>query len=182
MNGLRFVEEQRFRQWWLLAIVAGVVVVTAVPFGWGMIQQLVTGQPWGDKPLPDAALVVVGLFAIGIPLGIAWLLLTAKLTTTVGDATLHVGLWPFHRRPKEIELLRVTVLEECTYRPLRDYGGWGIRRGRNGWAYNVTGNRGVLLRYGDGETLLIGSQRAEELARAIEAAQRTARDSADART
>jgi hypothetical protein len=54
-----------------------------------------------------------------------------------------------------------------TYRPIRDYGGWGIRYGRGGKAYNVSGNRGVMLELSDGQKLLIGSQRPEELANAI---------------
>lgn len=172
---MRFVEQQRFRQWWLLVIVLAVVAVTAIPIGSGIVQQLVTGRPWGDKPLPDGPLVAVGVFAVGLPLGVAWLLLAAKLTTTVDGASLQVGLWPLHRRPKEIELSRVTTVEACTYRPLRDYGGWGIRKGRSGWAYNVSGDRGVRLTYTDGETLLIGSQRADELAKAIEAARVSSR-------
>ncbi|NLK25486.1 MAG: hypothetical protein GX307_02790 [Euryarchaeota archaeon] len=36
-----------------------------------------------------------------------------------------------------------------------------------GKAYNVSGNRGVLLKLKDGNSLLIGSQRAEELDAAI---------------
>jgi hypothetical protein len=182
MSDVRFVEEQRFRQWWLILLVLFVVAVTAIPFGSGMVQQLVSGQPWGDKPLPDGALVGVGIFAIGIPLGVAWLLLAARLTTTVGDATLHVQLWPIHRKRKELDLMRLTKIEAQTYRPLRDYGGWGVRRGRKGWAYNVSGDRGVLLTYDDGETVLIGSQRDAELADAIEAARKRARASADTRT
>jgi hypothetical protein len=182
VNDVRFVEEQRFRQWWLVLLVLFVLAVTVIPFGWGMLQQLVTGRPWGDAPLPNGALVGVGIFAIGIPLAVAWLLLAAKLTTTVGDATLHVGLWPLHRKPKTIDLLRVTKVEACTYRPLRDYGGWGVRKGRTGWAYNVSGDRGARLTYDGGETLLIGSQRDAELADAIEAARKRARASADTRT
>lgn len=182
MTQARFVEEQRFRQWWLILLVVFMVLVTVVPFGGGMFRQLVTGQPWGDRPLPDGALIGVGLFSIGISLGVAWLLLGAKLTTKVGDATLHVGLWPLHRKPKEIDLLRVTKVEAREYRPLRDYGGWGIRGGRNGKAYNVSGNRGVLLTYDDGQTLLIGSQQDRELAEAIEDARRRARASAKTRT
>ena len=58
--------------------------------------------------------------------------------------------------------------EARTYRPILEYGGWGIRytMGR-GWAYNVSGNQGVQLELASGKRILIGSQRAEELARAI---------------
>ncbi|NVL91956.1 MAG: hypothetical protein HWN71_02845 [Desulfobacterales bacterium] len=54
-----------------------------------------------------------------------------------------------------------------TYNPLKDYGGWGIRYGRGGRAYNVSGNRGVYLELSNGKSLLIGSLQPEELARAI---------------
>jgi hypothetical protein len=54
-----------------------------------------------------------------------------------------------------------------TYRPIRDYGGWGIRYGRNGKAYNVSGNRGVMLEFSHGQKLLIGSQKPGDLANAI---------------
>jgi hypothetical protein len=59
--------------------------------------------------------------------------------------------------------------EARTYRPILEYGGWGIRYSPfgQGCAYNVSGNRGVQLELADGQRILIGSQRAEELARAI---------------
>ncbi len=31
------------------------------------------------------------------------------------------------------------------YRPIREYGGWGIRYGWNGRAYSTSGNEGVQL-------------------------------------
>ena len=60
--------------------------------------------------------------------------------------------------------------EVQTYRPIRDYGGWGIRYGRGGKAYNVSGNRGVMLELSDGQKLLIGSQKPDDLANAISSA------------
>lgn len=182
MSRLRFEEEQRFRQWWLVLLVIFVVAVTVIPFGRGMVQQLSTGVPWGDEPLSNGALLAVGSVAIGLPLFVAWLMWASRLTTMVGDVTLEVGLWPIHRKPKKIDLLRVAKVEAVTYRPLRDYGGWGVRKGRKGWAYCVSGNRGALVTYTGGDTLLIGSQRADELAEAIEAARKRARASADTST
>ncbi len=51
---------------------------------------------------------------------------------------------------------------------LREYGGWGVKYGRAGKAYNVSGNRSVQLKLSSGKGLLIGSQRPEELAQAIQ--------------
>jgi hypothetical protein len=50
-----------------------------------------------------------------------------------------------------------------TYRPFREYGGWGIRFGRQGIAYTVSGDRGVLVRLRNGRSFLLGSKRPESL-------------------
>ncbi len=56
-----------------------------------------------------------------------------------------------------------------TYRPIADYGFWGIRAGRDGErALIARGNRGVRLELTDGTRLLIGSQRPEALAAALD--------------
>ena len=55
-----------------------------------------------------------------------------------------------------------------TYRPIWEYGGWGIRCSfGKGKAYNVSGNKGVQLVFKSGKRLLIGSQRADELEEAL---------------
>lgn len=59
--------------------------------------------------------------------------------------------------------------EVRTYSPLKEYGGWGIRYGSNGKAYNVSGNQGVQLEFRDGKRLLVGSQLPLELLNALRA-------------
>ena len=44
-----------------------------------------------------------------------------------------------------------------------DHGGWGIRGTEHDRIFSQSGDRGVRLQLGDG-TLLLGSQRPEELA------------------
>jgi hypothetical protein len=60
--------------------------------------------------------------------------------------------------------METTHAEVRTYSPLREYGGWGIRGPRKRRAYNVSGDEGVQLVLVDGCVVLIGSQRANELA------------------
>ncbi|GIS68544.1 MAG: hypothetical protein CM1200mP8_1020 [Chloroflexota bacterium] len=48
-----------------------------------------------------------------------------------------------------------------------DYGGWGIRYGKNGKAYNVSGDRGVLLTFKNGSRVMIGSGEVDSLNSAI---------------
>ncbi len=61
-------------------------------------------------------------------------------------------------------------MRECyarRYSPLREYGGWGIRYGWSGWAYNLRGHEGVQLVFQNGGKLLLGSQQPQELEAAI---------------
>ncbi|MHC4187375.1 MAG: hypothetical protein ACYSRQ_04200 [Planctomycetota bacterium] len=63
-------------------------------------------------------------------------------------------------------------LKECyirTYRPIKEYGGWGIRYGfgESGKAYNVKGNQGLQLVFENGKRLLIGTQKPKRLLEAV---------------
>jgi hypothetical protein len=167
-------EEQRFRQKWLWAILLATVLIefgVAVLFAHGMVQQLVRGQPWGNAPMSDARLATFGsimiLQGVVVGVGLPWLFHAMKLITEVTPDGLCVHFFPFYRR--RIPFERIRHCEARTYRPVAEYGGWGIRWGFKGTAYNVSGNRGVQLDLVGSRPLLIGSQRADDLARAIQA-------------
>jgi hypothetical protein len=110
--------------------------------------------------------------ALFVPIGVGLPLLfwRLRLIVDLDSRNLSISYFPFVRRT--IPLETITRWEVRTYEPIREYGGWGVRlsfRGR-GTAYNVSGNEGVQLYLTDGSQLLIGSHRAEELARALEQA------------
>ena len=97
------------------------------------------------------------------------LLVYSKMTTVVDAAGVHIRYFPYLR--KTCSFADLAGWEVKTYSAM-EYGGWGVRGfpGRYGWAYIVRGNRGVELTFTNGNRLMLGSQRAEELARAIEEA------------
>ena len=155
----QFQEVQYFHQRWRLAILAALVAV----FLYGSYHQLVQGQPWGQRPVPNTLLA---LMTIGIAALLYWLL-KMHLITEVRDKEVYIHfrlLW----KPRRFPFAAILSAEPVTYRPIEQFGGRGIRRGRYGWAYTVSGNRGVKLILAGGEHFLIGSQRAEELAAAIQ--------------
>ena len=126
--------------------------------------------PWRDRPL------VAGLgLGIAVGFGLPLLLVVGVLRMTTEVTPTDVRVWfgwvPTYRRVVPIAAIR--RVEVVSYRPIPDYGGWGIRPGRDGErVLNARGNRGVRLDLTDGSRLLIGSQRPEELALAIEGALR----------
>ena len=158
-------EEQNFA-WWVYALLVGVelflVLILAVVAGDARNH---AGQPHLPVPrdilalsltLVPPALIMVGLL---------------RLTTEVMPSEVRVwfGWIPTYRRVVPVDLLQ--RVEVVTYRPVADYGGWGIRSGRDGErVLNARGNRGVRLYLSDGSRLLIGSQRPEALALALEQA------------
>ena len=90
------------------------------------------------------------------------------LRTTVDDREVVVSLgalFPLYRR--RIQLADIAAARADTYAPLAEYGGWGVRGWGRNVALNARGDRGVRLMLMDGRRVLVGSQRAEELAAAL---------------
>jgi hypothetical protein len=160
-----FREVQRFHQGWLWALLIVTIISVVLLFGYGMIKQLVYGEAWGERPMSDSALLVVGTVTIAFVAGLAYLFYQLRLITELRPGGLYLRFYPLTRRVIPFE--HIKSCRARTYRPIREYGGWGIRFGFKGNAYNVSGNRGVQLEFHKGRPLLIGSQRADELAAAI---------------
>ena len=154
-------EVQQFRQVWIwvtVTVIAGSVWYAAVG-------QLLLHRPSGDRPMPDILLVIFWfIFGIGLPA----LFFFGQLVTEVRDDGIYICFFPLHWSFRRIAFTEVKRCTVETYRPITEYGGWGIRYGCKGKAYNVSGDRGVQIELLNGKRLLIGSQRAQELWRAIQ--------------
>jgi hypothetical protein len=151
-----FREEQYF-DWRVYALIA----VGAVLTGLGVLH----GRAWALE-------LGLGL-VVGLSLVMVVVFLLLQMTTEVIPT--HVGVWfgwaPIYRRVVPIASIR--KIEVVTFRPIADYGFWGVRSGRDGErVFIARGNRGVRLELADGSKLLIGSQRPEALATALERALR----------
>ena len=115
--------------------------------------------------MSDTALITSAALSLVLTGGIALLFYKLRLITTVDREGVHIRFYPFTR--KHIAFDIIDTCEARTYRPIKEYGGWGIRFSRKGRAYNVSGNRGVQLQLTEGRPVLIGSQNAERLAEVI---------------
>jgi hypothetical protein len=145
---LLYEEVQRFRQPWLWLLLAGVIAAEA----------LALRSAWN---------VLVGVASGLLLVGVLMLLAAAALTVRVRPGWIEVRFWPFHLRPRHFALAGIESFDACSFSPIRDYGGWGLRGFGSDRCYTVSGSRGVRLRFRDGRMLMIGSQRAEELADAM---------------
>lgn len=155
-----FQEKQRFRQFGLWTMVLGLAAI----FWVGFIYQVLLGGAFGHNPVSDVEFSV--LFAV-VGIGLPLFFYKMSLTTEVLPGLLQVRFSPFHLKPVRVPLHLVRNYEEVVYSPISDYGGWGIRWGGSGQAYNMSGNEGVRLLFYHKKPLLIGSQKAHDLYQAI---------------
>lgn len=160
-----FREVQGFRQWWLWLLLLATAVGTIGVFGYGIYVQVIQGTPWGENPMSDGGLIITAVATTLLTVGMAALLLSARLITEVRSDGLHIRFFPM--RSKVIPYESIASYQARTYHPVREYGGWGIRWGREGKAYIVGGNEGLQLLLNDGRKVLVGSQRAQELEAAV---------------
>ena len=155
-----YSEVQRVRQIWIWLV----VLFLAGLFWYIFVKQVIMGIPLGSRPAPN---LILAVFWLIFGIGFALLFISAKLITEVRNDGIYIQYVPFYWTFRKIGFRELTRYDTRTYKPIREYGGWGIRKGRQGMAYNMSGNKGVQMEFLNNKRLLIGSNRPEELFQAI---------------
>jgi hypothetical protein len=120
--------------------------------GTALFEETQTFSPW---LYAIAALVLAILAAV----------VTLRQSTTITPDAVTIRFGFLYRT--KVPIAEVRQAEAVQYRPIAEYGGWGIRGFGKKRALNTRGNRGVLLTKIDGSTILIGSQKPRELLEAL---------------
>jgi hypothetical protein len=102
-----------------------------------------------------------------------WLLL-GKLDVLVTEEGLRLRFGHLPVIQKRVSFDQITEMDVVRYSPLVEFGGWGIRFGRDGKrAWTIRGNRALRLTLSDGKRLYVGSERPERLLDRTRTAQQT---------
>tara|TARA_B100000287_G_scaffold425734_1_gene472515 strand:+ start:710 stop:1159 length:450 start_codon:yes stop_codon:yes gene_type:complete len=139
-----FEENQKFTQWWLW------LILLYFPFSALFIY---------NTPL-NYTYVLIGF---AIPL----IFYLFQLRIKVDKNGLHYQFFPLHFKSHTINIDEIEKIEALEYKPISEYGGWGIKYGFQGKCYNVSGNKGVKVFLKNGTNILFGSQRHVELEKAL---------------
>ena len=139
-----FEENQRFTQWWLWVILLSFPIVSFWPY---------------DDNTINRYHVLIGLV---IPF-----FYTFQLRIKVSVDGLHYQFFPFHFKSHTIKIEDIEKFKAMEYSPLKEYGGWGIKFGFKGKAYNIRGNKGVKVFLKNNTNIMFGSQRHNELSKAL---------------
>ncbi len=165
-----FREDQQFRNpilWIMLVLITSALMGTAVFF---LMRQLGQAQQAGTEPVAWSTSIALTGAVFVLNGGMLLALALAKLQVEVTTAGLFLRFYPLHLKLRKIDLTDVLKISAVQYHPVMEYGGYGIRKGRNKTAYNVSGNQGVRIDYDKGNHILIGTQYPEHLEAAIQRA------------
>jgi hypothetical protein len=152
-------EVQRFSQKWLtlLGFVVPVFVITSLLF------VIRTDPEAMDESGAWVGVAVAGVASL-LPLALTRLM---RLVTEVRTDGVYLRFSPLHWRFLAFKVGNIASVGAGTYNAARDFGGWGVRFGKGVKAYTVQGNKCIWLTLNDGRAVLVGSQRAQELAATI---------------
>ena len=160
MDRILFNEQQRFKQWWLWLILLGINATLL----FGLYNQLFNNSQFGDKPMDDSTLLIVSILTLAISV----LFFCFRLDTRIDEEGVYVRFFPFHLSYRHYSWESISNAAVRQYNPISEYGGWGLRLGMFGKAYNVSGNYGLQLIFPDRQKLLIGTGKPEKLKKALE--------------
>jgi hypothetical protein len=155
-----FTERQKFNQWWLWLILGCINGI----FLFGLVKQLIFGLQFGNNPLSNAGLILLTLAFIAF----TFFFYKMGLYTKIDKHGIYFRFIPFHTAFKFYPWEKISNIKVCRYKALSDYGGWGIRGGRNGTAYTVSGDTGIEIELHTSDKILIGTRKPEEVKKIIE--------------
>lgn len=158
-DNIIFRETQRIRQFW----VWGMILLSTAYMWYWFIQQIIFGVPVGSNPASDGFTIVFWcIFGVVLPI----LFSSLKLIVEVRKDGIYIRFFPF--RYKRYFFKDISHYEKITYRPVKRFGGWGVRFNSAGEiAYNMSGNQGIKLKWKD-RNMIIGTQKPDTLKNAIQ--------------
>jgi hypothetical protein len=130
-------------------------------FIYGLYHQFILKIPFGNHPMSNMGFI---LFFSGYILFLIFFI-SISLETKIFEDGISVRFFPIQLKPIYFKWDDISKVEIVTYNPILEYGGWGYRgfnfsRKR---ALNIAGNKGINITFNDEKSLLIGTQKKDEV-------------------
>lgn len=148
-----FYEKQRLTQWWLWLIV---ILAVSVPLVIDVVKMLRNG-------IPQQLMLYSILSYVACIIPVIILLCIIKLETEITEKCIYVRMFPLHISFRSYAFSEMEAYYVRKYRPVREYGGWGLKGTFNNRALNISGNQGLQIVFKNGKKLLIGTRKPQEI-------------------
>lgn len=143
MSAIIFTEKQRLSGLWLWII----FLIAIIP--------LLLIYFFAKEGIIVSSLIIIPIMV---------LLLLLKLTTTITPDGIRVKFFPLYIFDQEIKWEDISDIYIRKYKPIAEYGGWGVRwSGKNGTAYTTQGYYGIQLVLKNNKKVLIGTQQSTQI-------------------
>jgi hypothetical protein len=157
---LHFIEKQYFKSTWILVLLTFINCL----FIYGIIQQVIFGNLWGNNPLSNSGLIILE----GTIFGFSIWFLNIKFIVKVCDEGIYFTFRLLWFKYKVIQFNQIEYCKTREYNAFKEFGGWGIQGTKSNKAYTISGKNGVQIGLKNGNKVLIGSQKPKSLTKAIE--------------
>lgn len=146
------VSYREYSPWprWVGWIVWGALGASALPFAFGLN---------AEYGLPGRLLSMAAI------LGLGWVVqyIFGGLNVRVEETRLFIYLGSIPLVKKSVRFADIVSLKSVRYRPLAEFGGWGVRGMGKKKAWTARGNQAVVLTLSNGQALYVGSDHPEQL-------------------
>ncbi len=141
--------------WWVNALVYGGFVAAALPIlaGWGGT----------ERPMPHRLLLATGLLLGAVLIQV----IAGGTTVLVQRRGIHVFLGTVPVFSKRVAYSDIRWIESVRYRPIKEFGGWGLRGFGAKQAWTARGDRALVLHLLDGRDIYLGSDHPDRLAQRV---------------
>lgn len=126
----------------------------------------VLGGTPDDASARELALITGGLVVLFALIVVVWMCLDVE----VRSDHIFIAFGTVHLVRKRIWYKDIEGVRPVTYRPFRDFGGWGIRWRGKKTAWTIRGHQAVAVKLRSGREIYVGSMYPQRLAARIEAA------------
>ncbi|MEI8280663.1 MAG: hypothetical protein WCG87_12970 [Bacteroidota bacterium] len=151
-----FTESQRSGQtWWVFLLILAVAIFVGI--------RLSRMKKEGKKITLALKLLLITCGVL--PCVFIFIFMCMKLNTRIDNTAVYYGFSLSDNASEKIPWSSVQKAYVRQYKPLAEYGGWGMREGTrdSDRAFNVAGDMGLQLQYDKGNRMLIGTQKPEEI-------------------
>ena len=142
-----FYEKQQFRQIWIWLILILILLILLIPIISGVFG------------------IFLNIILLTIGYCFIWLFYSMKLITEIKKDGIQITFTPFTNFIIPFNKIRSYKIRK--YRPILEYGGWGIRFNRTGKAYTVSGKIGLQIELSNGKEILIGTENPDKLLQSL---------------
>jgi hypothetical protein len=157
MGKLLFKEEQFFTQRWIWVLLGCTFLIPMIL----LVIELIESSDADELIYP--LVIFAGIYVV-----IIWLFLKMKLLVEITQNEIRFRFPPLSYKWKSINRIEIERFEVRTYKPVWEYGGWGIKGSTRNRAYNVKGNIGLQLYLKDSKKVLFGTQQKQAIQFAME--------------